>query len=485
MNYILKPSLEHIALVKLATTLWNPHDIRDLMTKFCIPLHNSELRKKWQKIEDIILEKVSQLPLPELLKKKTLDFIRHIGFQILNWVEYHRDKFGFNIGIPDEFYWLPRGAVDKKKMAEVLIRDEDIDITTRYKLACNYCLEKNIPELWDRIPEDRKMFFYNEEDPLYVLQHDLVLLWTYDLKGELTKVRNMFEIISNRRCSPYQYAFECAASVGNGVATEYFLQRMNSVERKESLVATTASVATGRFEYHHAEYLKEYYSDILCVLLSHMDNSQQEELFKNFTYHVLKCFLDWPRQIFFMETASCMWSFLSGEIYEALMRKIIDKLKQGYKDFNYQKLFGEMWQQSPDVLKKYVLDGYTIDYFILVLFKIRDEINIKLVFKDVTLMAKNKLICSFSGREMCKDLIEGEEWGLLEFLIQECFSSKDEMSKFKIDFKSSSHYVLVRDNFEKRTKYDKFLRLLDDLICKFSKRKCIEDDNCGIKKLCN
>lgn len=485
MNYILKPSLEHIAIVKVATTLWNPQDIRDLMAQFCIPLHNRKLRKRWPKIEDIILGKVSQLPLPEVLKKKILCIIRPIGFEILNWIEYHCDKLCFNIFIPEQFYWIPRGAVDKKKTAEVLIRDESIDITTRYKLACFYCLEESIPDLWNKIPEDRRMHFYNEEDPTYVMQQDLVILWTYDIKGEVSKVRNMFEIISNRRCSPYQYAFEYSASVGNGVATEYFLQKLNPSERKESLIRAAGSVATGRMEYYNEKFLKEYYSDILCVLLSQMENEEQVELFKSHAYHILKCFLDWPRQIFFMETASHLWNFLPEVLYEVLLRKIVDKLKEGYKDFNYQKLFGEMWQQSPNALKKYVLDGYTIGYLLSMLFKIRDKNNIKLIFQDATFNVKNKVIYSLNGIDICENLIEGEEWGLLAFFIEECLSSKDEVLKFKENFSGSSHYVLFRDNFEKRQKYDKFLHLLDEFICGFSKRKCADDENCEVKRLCN
>lgn len=485
MNYILKPSLEHIAIVKVATTLWNPHDIRNLMAQFCIPLHTRQLRKKWPKIEGIILGKVSQLPLPELLKKKTLSFIRHIGIEILNWIEYHCDKLGFNIGIPDVFYWIPRGAVDKQKTAEVLIRDEGIGITTRYKLACTYCLEESIPDLWNKIPEDCKMHFYSEEDPIYVMQQDLVILWTYDIKGEVSKVRNMFETISNRRCSPYQYAFEYAASVGNGVATEYFLQKLNSRERKESFIRTAGSVATGRMEYYNEQFLKEYYPDILCILLSQMENEQQLELFKSHSYHVLKCFLDWPRQNFFLETASHLWNFLPDVLYEVLLRKIVDKLKEGCKDFNYQRLFGEVWQQSPNALKKYVLDGYTISYLLSVLFKIRDKNNIKLIFQDATFNVKNKVIYSLNGIDICENLIEGEEWGLLRFFIQECLSSKDEVFKFRVHFRGSSHYVLFRDNFEKSQKYDKFLHLLDDFICEFSKRKCAEDENCEVKRLCN
>lgn len=114
MNYILKPALEHIALVKVASMLWDLPDIRILINEYCrTPLHNPELGK-WQKIEDKTLEKASQLPLPELLKKKICNFLQATSFQILSWLKYHRAKLRFNI-LPNKFYWLPRGTIDKKK----------------------------------------------------------------------------------------------------------------------------------------------------------------------------------------------------------------------------------------------------------------------------------------------------------------------------------------------------------------------------------
>lgn len=81
MNYILKPSLEHIALVKVVVTFWNQDDIRDLMAKFCIPFCSAELKDEWPKIEDRVKEKVIQLPLPALLRDKTLGFIKPIGLK--------------------------------------------------------------------------------------------------------------------------------------------------------------------------------------------------------------------------------------------------------------------------------------------------------------------------------------------------------------------------------------------------------------------
>lgn len=481
MNYTLNPSLEYMTLLNVAVTLWDPRYIRDWVKKFCTALDSGELREQWLNITDIILAKAQQLPLPELLKEKTLVFVRAVDCQIVNWIDYHRVELHLNIGLPDEFCWTSQGLVDKKKTAEVLVKDEDIDITVRYQLACIYCLEGDIWELWDKIPEDRKQDFYRKDDPTSVSQLELVVLWTYDIKGEIAKMESMIERKLNRRCSPYLYAFLHAAEHGNRAAVEYFLQKLTSAERNEFFIRTATSVA---ISHHNEEFLKEYFSDILCVLLSQMEEEQQVEVFKKEPLCVLECFLDWPRQIFFMEMASRMWNFLPSYSYSVLLQVIIDKSRDGCKDFNYQELFREMWQQSPKTHKEYIFNHFIFNSLISALFKIRDENNIKLILQDTTCIRKKRFICSCDGELCCVNLIDSEEWGLLKFFIQECLSSKEEVITFKKRFRKWSLDVHFKSE-SRKMKLDKFFLLLDDIVGEFDKRKSVEEGHCEAKRPCN
>ncbi|GBM14348.1 hypothetical protein AVEN_55341-1 [Araneus ventricosus] len=169
MNYTLMPSLEHIALVKVATTLWNQDDIRALIEKFYSEIVSGRrIREKWQVIEDKVVEKLPQLSQPEPLKSEILGFIKPIGSQILKWLEYHIKNCQLHMKLPN-LCWTPEGTVDKKKTAEVLSKDENLDITRRYELACIYCLEDDIPELWNKIPKNHRIIYY-KEDPIKVCQ---------------------------------------------------------------------------------------------------------------------------------------------------------------------------------------------------------------------------------------------------------------------------------------------------------------------------
>lgn len=162
MNFILKlPSLKHITLVKVAASLWNQHDIMALVAELSkSPLFSKfdsigayipdERKQKWQSIENKVIEKMLQLIVPTNLKEEISGYIQTVGLQILQWVVYHLKFCDFDLNLMNEFCWTPQGTIDKNKTAEVLIRNDSIDIATRYKLARVYCLENGITELWNK-----------------------------------------------------------------------------------------------------------------------------------------------------------------------------------------------------------------------------------------------------------------------------------------------------------------------------------------------
>lgn len=64
-------------------------------------------------------------------------------------------------------------------------------------------------------------------------------------------------------------------------------------------------------------------------------------------------------------------------------------------------------------------------------------------------------------------------------------SSKDEMVRFKRDFKRVIIRAAPEDVYNRlKYKWNKFLRMLVELICGFNKRKCVEDDGSERKRLC-
>ncbi|KAG8191714.1 hypothetical protein JTE90_008779 [Oedothorax gibbosus] len=311
------------------------------------------------------------------------------------------------------------------------------------------------------------------------------VLWNQDDIRALVKKFYFQSSIFSERQREWQvvedkFAFEYAAVGGNKAATEYFLQKLTSREREESLVRSTGYVAKRRCvsARNRTDHPKEHYADVLCFLLSQKDEEQQTEVFKNYPYKVLKCFLDRPWQNFFMQTANRMWDCLSGEDCNLFLREMANKVKEGHKDYDYQMLFEEFWQQSPDAHKRYVIDECASGFLLSKLFEIKDEKNIKLILKDATLIEKKKLIFCDRGQDICQDLIYGDKWDLLKFFIRECISSRNKMIKFKEEFKERITWCCSKEELARnKDKLNKFLQLLDDFICGYDKRKCVEEGN--------
>lgn len=508
MDYILKPSTEKQELVKKAIELWNQDDIRDLIKKFYFLLFDGNKQKEWQKIEDKVAEKVSQLVLTESLKEKILGFIKPIGLQIIKWRKYHEDFLSarkFIRNSINKIYWTPEGTIDKKKTAQELVKDEGLDVVQLYKLACIYCLEDEIKELWEQVPKRTQEYIYNKGQPSFANEHGLVVFWTYELKGELAKLNDLMEeikiiedneveYIGDNKVTEgiYQLAFGYAARRGNKAAVEYFLQKLTPKERKECLVkfaGVTAKLRCISMQRNLRSYFpKEYNTEVLCFLLAQMSEEEQVEVFKSYSSEVLECLLDWPYQDFFIETAQRMWGVLPEKDCDYLLRIVINKVLNNYKDYNYQELFRKFWHESPIANRKYVIDKFISGGTLLSkLLKVEDKENISLVLKDVTAAEKEKLISCYEGQNICASLSYNNKWDLLKFFIGECIISQEVMTKFKEEFKERNTWYYSKEQFTKsKDMWDKFFGLLDDFIENFSKKRSIEDeDSSPAKRLCS
>lgn len=474
MNFILKlPSLEDITLINIAVSLWNQHDIRALVKKFFsnspgLRASDSVMRGKCREIENRVLENMLQLTMPTCFKEKISSYIQTIGLQIFIWMRYHLSYCQIDLDLPNEFSWTPHATIDKTKTAEVLISDDSIDVATRFKLACIYCLEDDIRKLWNQVPDCLKEHFYYVEDPYVVLQMELVEFWALYINGENDCIRRIARRRLNRVCSPFQYAFESAAYSGSKVATEYFLQKPS--QRKALRVALNVSKVPHEFKPSiNDDSPKEYNSEVLCFLLSKLNEEELVQLFRQRPLQVLYCCLDWPWQSFFLEMASRVWNFLHRRNHHFVLTIILSKIRSGYKDYNYKKLFWDLWEQMSDSDKNYIInDDMSIVSLLDMLLQVEDKESIKLVLKDATRIEINKLIFSNHGRSLCKKMIVGDKFDLLKFFVQLLISSKDEMVKFKQEFEES---LEIREKQVFIDKYEEFSRILDDFVLQYDKEK--------------
>lgn len=506
MNFYLKPTLEHIALVQVAATLWNQHDIRDLVRTyanslsisdlgasenslsiadlqfFLYPHFFSEKHSEWKPIEDRVTGNVADLVIATSLKEKLLGYIQPIGIQILRWIEYYFRFGNFDLNLLNNLCWTPHGTVDKKKTAEVLIKDEAIDITVRYKLACSNCLEDAIPKLWFELPESYKISFYDLENIENNFEKELLIFWGQYIRGNETSKDDMIGRL-NRISFSDSFMLQCVSQAGNVAATKYFLKKQQKHPFDEIVLKTAIYTAKKCYKasFHHFNRPQEYCSEVFCFLLSQMNDEQQVQLFKECPIQTLQCLLDWPWQSFFVETASHLLNFFP-DCYDVL-KVIINKINIGYSNYCYKKIFQGVWQQIPPSQKSCMINS---ENFATVLQSFEDQEKIEFIFQNITFTERKNFFFSDRGLFFNNCLVYDEKWDLLKFWVHLCTTSKDEIIEFKKKFQNHKDLPLKKLFECDENKVEKFFQLLDDLIHGYGKRKKLDDGNSNsAKKLKN
>lgn len=471
MNYLQQSSLEHIALVRIAISLWQQSDIRNLIIKLSVPFKHGNGREYWRRIEDKVMKNALQLPQPELLKQRVSGFIKPIGLEILKWIKYSHGSYSNDqyIDLPNVFHWTLQGTIDKAKTAEALIRDPKIDIRTRYNLACIYCLEDHIQELWNKIPVNRRNIFHDPEYPMQMIQQDLVYLWTNDLYRIMATTDKPSDCHFQHGSFTSLHAFRVAVTYGNKAAMEYFLPKLTPADREAALMDAAKQVATRCRKYNifsNADSCNEHCNEILCFLISHMREENQMEIFKNHAYGVLKCCLDWSLQSCFIKYAPCSVRHLSEEHYLTLLELIINKVTCGFKDCDYLNLFSEFWSLSNTNYKIYVMDECAAGVLLPRMFLIKDVEYIKVIFKNASVIMRKCFVLGRGGFDICKRLVYDDDWDLLKFFITECVASKRDMLKL-----IQRYEEYVTNDGEKGDNCDNLFHRLDALLCGFDESK--------------
>lgn len=444
------PSLKHIALINACTSFWTPvHSYK--LNSF------EEFSNRWYEIEHRIKQNVRQLNLPKTLKKQILCLIKIIGCQIRKWMEYHDQNM--SILLADDFCWTQGGTIDKKKTAEIILKNEALPAPTRYKLACIYCLDYYIPVIWKEMREWQRFKFnhFRCSDPL-------ITYWTCITAGKEQKLNQFIRNTTGHdNYTPAHFAFMVAEESGNVDASEYFWQKLTPEERCLSLVTTTAELTRKcrETDFAHAFF----------YLLSKMVEEDQAEVFEGCAVGVAKCLTDWPWQRFLLQTLNRIPTRLQETYYKKVLYCIALKQSPDCRDCIYKELFAEVWKQMPNFIKIDVLIHLKYGQGLIVcLLRNRDITSIKLVFGSVTKEFKKELLFSYSGCETCQRFIEDGAWDLLEFFIEQCVTSKHHVIQFREIFSEFFAYKYWRFTAAHSEKVKKFQETLFNVIYKIELR---------------
>ncbi|GIX83533.1 uncharacterized protein CEXT_770691 [Caerostris extrusa] len=176
-----------MCLTKLAINICKQQEIGSLIQRmpFLQTLEERERYREtfgWKRIEQLSVDIISDLSIPEKFKFRIFHAIWPICMEI-NLVTRHYFKFLFcgppltDIDLQNKLEWTSYGTAHLVRTAKVFIRDEVLNVNERYRLACYYCLEDDIPEIWAKVVENYDASLDFESQPRSLWLDQMTLYW--------------------------------------------------------------------------------------------------------------------------------------------------------------------------------------------------------------------------------------------------------------------------------------------------------------------
>ncbi|XP_055925843.1 uncharacterized protein LOC129957526 [Argiope bruennichi] len=416
---------------------------------------------------------VTTLSLPATISEDLVIVMQSVFKEILKWLVVNREILEpdeLNLDNPENLkhiHWTPLGTVEFRETAAALVRHGKLSIMQRYKLACLYCLEDDVRDLWRMIPPRRKGSFYDNSKAWKVGLRKMVVIWTYTIKRQTNDVGSILEFIQERgHFSFNQLAFESAAVQGYFPATQYFFEKLTFAEREESLLRTARDViqqrvATEWCPYHEALGL----SDVLCFLFSVMPADQVKEVLKEKPCKTLQCFFYWPRQDLSGRVAE--WALPHAE--ERDFGGLLFVLARRHSFiYNFEKVFRDIFRVTPSNLRNYIASMFQL--YVQDLLNFEDTITIKFLLRTLNASELNQLVSGDVAELRCHKT-KDDKWDFFARFVNDARLSREEKMKFASFF--ISHFDSLMD-LESR---QRFLKFVEDLVPVVSERNQVDESH--------
>lgn len=468
INLYFVRSLKHIALIKTAVILWNEQDIRDLLTPcYSLQLQSADQEHTFSEMHLKVREKVNDLQVPLPLKEDILLFVKQIGKQLFHWARNHSSKYYPGIYLPSELSWTSYGAINERETVKKLTEDGNLHILTRYKLACTYCLEDDIPELWNQMPPDCRGFWSNTDEMAFCdefREMPFLAVWTHAMGGQVEEVylNRMIEDLNGGNINAI--AFDFAALAYNKPATEFFLRKITDEEKNSILVETTRTVACNFVD-------DKPRIDVLCYLVSQIDMDQHMDAFKLITFDILRCFLDRCYKDICLEATHRLWDFLPETGYVKLLESIANEILLHHDtDSYYGGLFSKFWDMGSVAYKKHAVNESS--NLFTRLFQHPNLKYIHMILNDVTATERKNLIFSTQGILVCSLLFGRRERDRLRFFLKECLSNDADF----LEFQAKAKVYAFGDGLYLSREWPGLFRFLKDYFSTFKSEKEAQGD---------
>ncbi|XP_015927722.1 uncharacterized protein [Parasteatoda tepidariorum] len=359
------PSLMNIASVSIAIKLWEAAGMNELMaTQHQIQqCHRQNIHEAgvhfelaYSRLEERALKKLNELILPESLKLNVTQCMMPIGLQFRWSTEHNRKEYCRFYDLYKKgglLYWTMEGVLDQVKSLKELIINavtrKDLDYF--YKLACKYCLEEDILDLWEKAPSAKTM----QLNTLSILYKTHILAYWAAVQNNvlphlLTKIL-LFDPynIYNPDLGIYENLILLSIYIGNPFAFKYFWFKLSDHEKYVN-IENWVTKLTGKIKRHKYTQHQTYdvHTDMLWFLLAQEPASDPEKGRQIINCHSKILFLSlcfyWPFQRFLVPAMFKLMSYIHIDTYASIMKDLVSETKGGRLT---EEQFRAIWHYSP------------------------------------------------------------------------------------------------------------------------------------------
>ncbi|GIY16379.1 hypothetical protein CDAR_567991 [Caerostris darwini] len=150
-------TLQFMCLTETVILLFNRTDIKKCLHK--LGYHFLDPHAHLDCIEKRGKEFASTLPIPVSVKNALIDVLRSMATEVFDWCIKHRHFISEVFDVFSSFHWRSDGTIEELKTAQALIRREDGDIGSRFKIACYYLLTVDMQRLMEESPNTYEGLF--------------------------------------------------------------------------------------------------------------------------------------------------------------------------------------------------------------------------------------------------------------------------------------------------------------------------------------
>ncbi|GFU46761.1 uncharacterized protein NPIL_318791 [Nephila pilipes] len=270
---------------------------RELNAEFEFIWRSKELKGEilhFDEWNNLVLKKISSLSIPAEYRNMLMSLVRYIRLEIKKWAWNHREILRCSEE-PTNFHWKSSGKINYEETAKALIRNEKLDIRTRYALASFYYLK------------DDAVLLRNEERITWGEKSSISYNYFFlEVWNELKEGRDGtidWDCVADNRTG--------FNSTGGDISLWHSHYRLG-------LRTLFTKLSRGK-KLHWLIYSLEKETidnEEFLFCLSHLEaHRENERLFREYPCRILGYFLDWPFQCKFLEAADRLWTFLSGRIF--------------------------------------------------------------------------------------------------------------------------------------------------------------------------